>query len=360
MNSDFAVVLEESDDLVAGDRQAVLTTEKLALGEGGEVCLDGVLGLIGYHGIEPVGLRVYVAGGENLDNIATVQPRFYGSEEVVEAGIFCMKPELRVDFEGKVEHSGFLREHHGLSFWCEGHDVVVVERCSHIFEECAAVEAVISDIPENRTEFLNPSAYIVIAAVGYAAQTRVADHTFAADMHFLPASEVGEQLHVEALVAVFLGRVDVVCYAARFFLESVGEDRVYAERHVLLGDAGWTLEHDFGEMAVFEVVEVVAELVHLAPDAVWLTIFDVYSCFNAAVLESFAYFVAEYFETFGLSAAVAFDEACQFFIFMRASEAETEVFELCFDVIKSEAVCQRCIEIVGLAGDFHLLVGAHR
>ena len=107
------------------------------------------------------------------------------------------------------------------------------------------------------------------------------------------------------------------------------------------------------------MVEIVAELMHLAPDAIWVAVFDIYPGFYAAILEDFAYFAAEHLEPFGLRPAVAFDEACQLLVFMRTAEAETEILEFGLDVVETEAVCERSIEIVGLAGDFHLFVGAH-
>ncbi len=45
-------------------------------------------------------------------------------------------------------------------------------------------------------------------------------------VHLLPAAEVGQQLYVEALVAVFLGAVDVVRDASGFSLEGIGEDGI--------------------------------------------------------------------------------------------------------------------------------------
>ena len=45
--------------------------------------------------------------------------------------------------------------------------------------------------------------------------------------------------------------------------------------------------------------------------------------------------------------------------FLRAAVLETEVLEFGLDVVQAEAIGERCIEIVGFTGNFHLLVGAH-
>ncbi len=164
---------------------------------------------------------------------------------------------------------------------------------------------------------------------------------------------------MEALIAVFLGRIDIIRYAAGFLLESVGEHRVNLQSHGFLAHALGRVVDDFGEVAVFEMVEVVAEFVHFAPDTVGLAVFYSHFGLYAGVGEGLIYLFAEALEAFGLRGLVLLSEAFYLVVFMRAAEAETEILKLGLDMVEAEAVGQRGIEIVGLAGDFHLLVGAH-
>ena len=124
------------------------------------------------------------------------------------------------------------------------------------------------DIAENIAEFLYPEGEVVFRAVGDTTQFGVAHHTSGTDMDLLPAAEVGEEFYVETLVTILFGCIDIVGDSTRFFAESVGEHGVYAECHVLFGDTFRGFEHNFSEVTIFEVVEVVAIFVHFAPDAV--------------------------------------------------------------------------------------------
>ena len=108
------------------------------------------------------------------------------------------------------------------------------------------------------------------------------------------------------------------------------------------------------------MVEVVTEFVHLAPYAVGMAVFNVYAGFYASVFQNLAYLSAEHFEAFGLSAAVAFDESVELFIFVGTAEAEAQVLEFGLHMVEAETVGQRCVEVVGLTGYLHLLVGPHR
>ncbi len=81
---------------------------------------------------------------------------------------------------------------------------------------------------------------------------------------------------MEALVAVLLWRVDIVRYPSRLLLEAVGKHRVYFQCHVLLRDILGSLKHHLGEMAVLQMIEVIAKLMHLAPQAVRLAVFHIH------------------------------------------------------------------------------------
>ena len=113
-------------------------------------------------------------------------------------------------------------------------------------------------------------------------------------------------------------------------------------------------------MTVLEVVEVVAVLVHLAPYAVRVAVLHVdVDAFESCLGECLPYFVAEDCQTVALRVLVAAYESLELGELMWAAEAETEVLELGLDVVESEAVGERSVEVVCLAGYLHLLVGLH-
>ena len=119
------------------------------------------------------------------------------------------------------------------------------------------------------------------------------------------------------------------------------------------------MENHIGEMPVFEMVEVVAVFVHLAPYAVGLAVLHIYVGIQTGFGESGFDIVGEYFETFALCGFIAGNQCGKLIVFVGTAEAETEILELGLDIVEAETVGKRSVEIIRLAGDFHLLVRAH-
>ena len=108
------------------------------------------------------------------------------------------------------------------------------------------------------------------------------------------------------------------------------------------------------------MVEVVAILLHLSPEAVGMAVFDIYPDIDSGLGEMCPDLFAEFGEALALVVPVALDSLLEVGIFVRAAEFETEVLQLRLDVVEAEAGGQRGVEIVGLTGYLHLLVGGHR
>ena len=87
-------------------------------------------------------------------------------------------------------------------------------------------------------------------------------------MYFLPAAEIRKQLRVDALIAILLRSVDVIAHAAMLLLETVGKDTVDFHSYLLLAEGSLVfIKHDLDEVTVFQMVEIVAVFLHLAPKA---------------------------------------------------------------------------------------------
>ena len=82
--------------------------------------------------------------------ISTTSPRcrrdLTEARKLLRRGVFGRVARGWGLLRSEVEHGGLLRQHDGLAFGCEGHDVVVVERCGNVFEESASVESVVCDV----------------------------------------------------------------------------------------------------------------------------------------------------------------------------------------------------------------------
>lgn len=76
-------------------------------------------------------------------------------------------------------------------------------------------------------------------------------------MHFFPFSGTSEQLHVQTLIAVVFGGVDIVEYAAGLLFEYVSDEGIYLKALSLFGQfALGFVEYYAYKMAVLYMVEV--------------------------------------------------------------------------------------------------------
>ena len=107
------------------------------------------------------------------------------------------------------------------------------------------------------------------------------------------------------------------------------------------------------------MVEVIARLAHLAPDAIGDTVdcLDLY--LNAIVGQHLTDLGSEGFQTLLLAFPILLDQAGNQLVLMGTTVAEAEVFQFYLHVVEPQAVCQWCIKEVSLSGNLHLLVGRH-
>ena len=213
-----------------------------------------------------------------------MQHRLDGSELTIDTCIVCVFPDMAVNLKGEVECRCLLWKIDGLSFGSEHNDVIIVERCHDILDE-ATFLLVKFHILQDIAETVYPSAYITLLTFSDNPDDIVANHTLRRDMYLFPAAIVRQQLHMEALVAILLGRIDIVQYSARLLPENRGQARVHLQHHVLLLLHIFTREDDFYEVAVWQVVEVHTCPAHLAPQTVWLPILCRYVGMDAVLLQ---------------------------------------------------------------------------
>ena len=179
-------------------------------------------------------------------------------------------------------------------------------------------------------------------------------------MHLLPAAERGKQLDVIALIAVFLRRVYIVRYTSGLLLEAVGEYRIYPHHHLLLGMPLGRVKHHFGKMAILEMIEIVTELAHLAPQTVRLAILGIDTGVNSVGRQHIAYLLAKLSEAVMLQILIETYHCRQLLKLMRTAEFQTEILKFGLDIVESESIGERSVEVIGLTRYLHLLVRTHR
>ena len=316
-------------------------------------------GLVGFGVIEPVGLGGHIVGSAYLHTVAPVKLGFDRAKRTVDTGELGLLAYLGMHFERKVQRSGSLRQDNSLALRGKRQYILVVQRRAHAVHEDVSVTTV-GDVLEHGLEALQPA----LATLYYTTEPGITVHTFRGDVHLFPGTGAVKQLHVEALVAVIFGIVDIVHHAPRTLLETPRKARINEKAGILLRRLGTQPFIDrvvYNAHKVLEIYvgEVAAFLAHGTPDAVRLAVADLGAGGNAYGLENLVYLRRKIVHGALGTDLILLQLAENHIVFTRAAETEREILQLGFDMIQSEASGKRSIEEVGLAGDFHLLVGTH-
>ena len=167
-------------------------------------------------------------------------------------------------FKGKVKCRSILWQHDTFAFGCKSHDVVVVERSCHTIHVVHLV-GMVCHIFKHRLEFLQPCFHVILSSFRRTTKAIIAYHAFRRNMNFFPFALHVEQFHMKALVAVFLGRIDIVDHRAWTLLEEVGENCVYMQTDSLLVLQSFGLIDDTDIVLAVHMLEVAFLCLHLSP-----------------------------------------------------------------------------------------------
>ena len=112
-------------------------------------------------------------------------------------------------------------------------------------------------------------------------------------------------------------------------------------------------------MTVFKMVEIVAIFLHLAPQAEWPPVIHTDTSLDTRRRQRSRNLAAEPFKIIPVGSHVTGYKCGNLLVFVRATETERQILKLGLDVIETQTVGQRSVEIVGLAGYLHLLFRLH-
>ena len=334
---------------------AVLSSEyglylSLGFGRGGEV--------------EPFGFHVLRFRGEHLHLIAALQLVAQWHELVVHLGADAVRAEHGVDGEGEVEDGRSRR--HGLHLTLRREDEYL--RCEQVeldgVEEVHGVGLrVVEDlldggepVVELALVVLGLSAFLVFPVGGEALLCDLV-HSVGADLHLYPLSLVRHHRHVEGLVAVGLRVVHPVAQPVGVALVDLVQSHIDLEAVVDLVLAVLRREDDADGEDVVDLLEGDVLVLHLAPDGVGAldTLLDVVG--HTHLVEHLPDGCGEVVEhllaLFLRHVQLALDGG----VLLRVLIAEGEVFQLGLDLVQSQAVGQRRIDIERLSCYLVFLVG---
>ena len=364
VHQDLSVLVLEAHDLVARQGIALgaqvvreLVDVDTALVERH---VDGTTRLVGADVTQPAIFGQLVHIGAHLHAVATLQFGEDRTKAAIHTRKLGMVAHVGVDFVGKVEHRRSLGQHDGVTLWREDDHVIVVERRNHRLHK-SALDTALCHVAQYATELADP-VFDTLGAVNHAAQLGVALHRLGADVYLGPLSHLRHHLHVDRLVAVLLGLVDVVDERIRTLVVEVGEQRIDAQALVLLRNARLFIEldDDVDLVHVLQFLERLSRVLHLAPQGIDRTGTGIDVCLDAMLDQSLANWLNKCLDVLAVHTHVAVDLLLDAVILLGRTPAEREIFEFRLDLIEAQSIGQRSIEVVGLRSDLHLLVGAHR
>ena len=204
------------------------------------------------------------------------------------------------------------------------------------------------------TIFLSP---LLVFPVGSKSLFRYLVHTVRTDLHLNPETLFRHQRHVQGLIAIGLGIVQPVANAVGVIFVYLRQGHVYlpALIHFLLTVLG--SEDDTYGQDVIDLVKGHMLLLHLTPDGVGRlhTFLDL--ILEAHLLEGSLDRLGKLVERLMTQDAGLFQLTFDNGIFLRVLELETQVLQFRLDLIESQTVGQRGIQVERLARNLVLLVG---
>ena len=260
--------------------------------------------------------------GAHLYAVAALQLGENRTKSSVDTRILGMIAHVGVDLVGKVEYGRALGQNDGVALGREDDHVVVVERRDNRLHE-SAFAATLGHIAQHATELLDPVLY-TLGTIHYAAQLRVALHRLGADMHLGPLSHLRHHLHMNRLVAVLLGLVDVVDERIGTLVIEVGEYRIDTQTLVLLRHVKCLIKFDDNVhlMHMLQLLERLAGILHLAPEGIDRTRTSIDMGYDAIFFQSFTDGLDEGLDIFAMHPHVTVDLRLDANIFLGRTPSE--------------------------------------
>ena len=133
---------------------------------------------------------------------------------------------------------------------------------------------------------------------------------------------------METLIAIFFTHIQIVHYTARTFAKHAGQTRVDLQGNILLLRYILTSKDNIHHMAKRNMIEVITRLLHLTPDAVWLTILHMHLSLHILLVQHFTNLVCKETQSGLIAQLVSMNKRCYLLILMWATIAEAQVLQL--------------------------------
>ena len=317
--------------------------------------------------VDPVGLHVLRVAGEYLHLVAALQLVAQRHEAVVDLGTDAMAAEEGVYLESEVEGRTACGHRLDLALWREdeylGSEEVELDSVEEIHRVGLRVVENLLDGAQPVVELalvFSVLLSLLVFPVGGEALLGYLVHAVAAYLHLYPPPLLRHERDVQGLIAIRLGMGEPVAQPVGMTLIDFADGDIDIEAFVDFVLAVFRFEDDAYGQDVKDFVERHVLCLHLVPDGVRTLDACEYFIVDAHFVECLTDGRRELFEE--LVARLLGDG--QFALYgielLGVFEFEAEVLELCLDLVESQSVGQRCVDIERFAGYLVLLVGRLR
>ena len=316
------------------------------------------LGTRCFHNVQPVLLGLLVALGHNFHGVARVERLANGHHAPVHPGTNASVAHARMNVVGKVEHRCPLRKLQQIAFGGEHKHLVFVEVEPELVHHLKVVARF-----QGRANVIQPlvnpgfaALHSLVAPVGSKAALCHLVHALGSYLHLHPLVFGSQHGNVQALVAVALGHREPVAQPLGVGLIHVGNNReCLPALHLFFLDG--RVDDDANGKQVVDALETALLFLHLLPDGVYRLGAPFHVKLQACLLQMFLHRSNETLDV-GIAALLGGIELLLNHIVGIVLEIfQAQVFKLALQLIESELVGQRRIQIGSLLAHTVLCLG---
>ena len=186
-------------------------------------------------------------------------------------------------------------------------------------------------------------------------------HCFCCDMYLRPSSHRGHHLSMQSLISILFWLVDIVNHAIRTLLVKVGYNAVNCQTLIFLRTISFGIvrEDDIDLMHMFQFLETLTRILHLAPQSIYRTRTGSDLGIDSCIEQCLTNWLNESGYVVGMYLHIRDYLLLDTLILLRRTEFERKILKFRLYLIQTQAIGKRSIKIVSFRCNLHLLVSAH-
>ncbi|MNE25237.1 hypothetical protein D3C80_1185600 [compost metagenome] len=267
-----------------------------------------------------------------------------------------------MNIKSKIQCSSAFRQYAHISF----RSIHIYLFCKQIqFEILQEIQGVGFRIVQNFTDMFQEGIQLTFALCTFfvfpvCCQTffRNFIHPLGADLYFYPSARRPHYCCVQGLIAITFRYGNPVSQTLRAGTIEIGDDGVNPPA-IFFFLLSRRIENDANGEKVKHLFECNILILHLVPDGMHGFRTAINFKLEIMIIQFLLYRFDEFTDILGAVIFCFAQLAYNVNIYIRLGVFQTEVFQLRFDLVQAQSMCQRCIDKRGFGSNFHLLIPGH-